>query len=72
MDAADPRQAAAEEFSQAAELDPTNSDYQAAAEVARQHLLTQLVQEAAKAKLLGQDALPAPSWPKRSRSIHTT
>jgi general secretion pathway protein D len=54
MDANDPRQAA-EAFSQAAELDPSNRDYPGAAEVARQHLLTQLVQEAAKARLAGQD-----------------
>lgn len=54
MDAGDPRQAA-EAFSKAAELDPENRDYVGAAEVARQHLLTQLVQEAAKARLVGQD-----------------
>ncbi len=54
MDTGDPRNAA-EDFSQAAELDPGNRDYQGAAEVARQHLLTQLVQEAAKARLAGHD-----------------
>ena len=56
MDTGDPREAT-EDFSQAAELDPENRDYQGAAEVARQHLLTQLVQEAAKAKLLLQNAV---------------
>jgi general secretion pathway protein D len=54
MDADDPRQATAE-FQHAVELDPANHDYQNAAEIARQHLLTQLVQESAKAKLTGQD-----------------
>ena len=65
MDTGDPREAT-EDFSQAAELDPENRDYQGAAEVARQHLLTQLVQEAAKAKLCAaRMPLPATSLPKR-------
>jgi general secretion pathway protein D len=54
MDAGDPREAS-DDFAQAAALDPENRDYAGAAEVARQHLLTQLVQEAAKARLVGQD-----------------
>src|SRR5450631_1757576 len=56
MEAGNPRQAA-EDFDHAAQLDPTNRDYKTAAEIAREHLLTQLVQEAAKARLMGNDEL---------------
>jgi general secretion pathway protein D len=56
MEAANPRQAA-QDFERAAELDPSNHDYQVAAEIAREHLLTQLVQEATKAKLMGQEGV---------------
>lgn len=52
MEDTNPRLAATD-FARAAELDPSNRDYQNAAEIARQHLLTQLVQEAAKARLTG-------------------
>lgn len=45
--------AAFEAFSSAATLDPGNQQYVAAREIARQHLLTQLVQEAEKARLTG-------------------
>ena len=45
---------AAQAFSEAMKLDPGNREYPVAADVARQHLLTQLVQEAAKARLAGQ------------------
>jgi len=40
-------------FAAAAALDPANQQYLAAREIARQHLLTQLVQEAEKARLSG-------------------
>ncbi len=56
MEAGNPRQAA-EDFDQAAQLDPANHDYKFAAEIAHEHLLTQLVQEAAKARLMGNDEL---------------
>jgi general secretion pathway protein D len=41
---------------QAAKLDPTNIDYPAAAEVARSHAVTALIQAAAKSRLAGDDA----------------
>ena len=40
-------------FTAAAALDPANQQYGAAREIARQHLVTQLVQEAVKARLSG-------------------
>lgn len=40
-----------DEFTRAASLDPGNEQYLAAREIARQHLVTQLVQEADKARL---------------------
>ncbi len=40
-------------FTAAAALDPANQQYGAAREIARQHLITQLVQEAVKARLSG-------------------
>jgi len=47
---------AMKDFEQAAALDPTNADYRLAATVARNHAVTALVQEAAKDRLLGNDA----------------
>jgi Flp pilus assembly secretin CpaC len=44
------------EFEQAAALDPTNANYRLAAQVARNHLVTALIQEAAKDRLLGNEA----------------
>jgi len=41
------------DFAKAHELDPDNLRYTAAAEIGKQHLVTELVQEAEKAKLLG-------------------
>ena len=41
-------------FSKAVDLDPANQQYFAAKEIARQHLLTELVQEAEKARLAQQ------------------
>jgi tetratricopeptide (TPR) repeat protein len=43
-------------FEQAAALDPTNANYRLAAQVARNHLVTALIQEAAKDRLLGNEA----------------
>ena len=43
-------------YEQAARLDPTNPDYRLAAEVARSHAVTALVQSAAKARLQGDAA----------------
>jgi Flp pilus assembly secretin CpaC len=47
---------AMKEFERAATLDPTNSDYRLAANVARGHLVTALIQEAAKDRLTGNEA----------------
>ncbi len=44
------------EYQQAATLDPTNADYRLAADVARSHAATALVQQAAKARLGGDEA----------------
>ncbi len=49
-------EAAAQGFERAAALDPTNSDYRLAAGVARGHEVTSLIQDAAKDRLLGDDA----------------
>ena len=43
-------------FEQAAALDPTNADYRLAADVARSHAVTALIQAAAKDRLLGNEA----------------
>ncbi len=47
---------ALKEYKQAAALDPANADYRMAADVARSHAVTALVQAAAKDRLLGNDA----------------
>ena len=44
------------EFTRALNLDPGNQDYAVAIDVARQHRLTELVQQASKAKLAGDAA----------------
>lgn len=49
-------QQAMEGFEQAARLDPENADYSLAAQVARGHEVTALIQEAAKDRLLGNEA----------------
>ncbi len=46
-------QGAYQAFTAAATLDPGNQQYSTAREIARQHLITQLVQEAVKARLSG-------------------
>jgi general secretion pathway protein D len=43
------------DYTEAAKLDPTNANYGRAAEVARSHAVTALIQAAAKARLLGDD-----------------
>ena len=47
--------AATRDFDQAAQLVPGNADYAAAAAIARAHLVTELVQQADKARILGQN-----------------
>jgi type II secretory pathway component GspD/PulD (secretin) len=46
---------AEKQFEQAKALDPGNTQYSVALTIAKEHLLTQLVQEAGKARLMGQD-----------------
>jgi general secretion pathway protein D len=46
---------AEKQFERATKLDPGNADYSTALTIAREHLLTQLVQEASKARLTGHD-----------------
>ena len=48
-------QLAVEKYTQAAALDPTNRDYQLAAEVARSHAVTALIQAAAKDRIRGDE-----------------
>jgi tetratricopeptide (TPR) repeat protein len=43
-------------FQRAAELDPSNPNYTLSAELARSHLVTALIQQAAKARLLGDNS----------------
>lgn len=43
-------------FEKASKLDPSNHDYAAAVAIAREHRVTELVQQAGKAHLMGQDA----------------
>jgi hypothetical protein len=40
-------------YQKAAELDPSNANYRLASEVSRSHLVTSLIQQAAKARLIG-------------------
>jgi general secretion pathway protein D len=46
---------AEKQFERATKLDSTNQDYSTALNIAREHLLTQLVQDASKARLTGHD-----------------
>jgi len=58
---------AVERFSRAATLDPTNQNYATALEIARQNRITQLLQEAQKAKLLSNEA----AWrAKLTEAVH--
>jgi hypothetical protein len=47
--------AAYDSFSKAASLDPTNTDYRNAAAVAKAHFVTDLIQQAEKARILGKN-----------------
>jgi hypothetical protein len=47
--------AAYDSFSKAASLDPTNADYKNAAVVAKAHFVTDLIQQAEKARILGKN-----------------
>lgn len=47
---------AEKQFDRATKLDPGNMQYSTALTIAKEHLLTQLVQEAAKARLMGHDS----------------
>jgi general secretion pathway protein D len=47
---------AMKDFAQAAALDPSNANYRLASGVARSHAVTELIQEAAKDRLLGNEA----------------
>ncbi|HVU47301.1 MAG TPA: hypothetical protein VHD85_14315 [Terracidiphilus sp.] len=49
-------EAAMHDYAEAAKLDPTNNDYRLSVEVARSHAVTELIQAAAKARLLGDEA----------------
>lgn len=49
-------EAAMRGYAEAAKLDPTNSDYRLSVEVARSHAVSALIQSAAKARLLGDEA----------------
>lgn len=49
-------EAAMRDYGEAAKLDPTNSDYRLSVEVARSHAITALIQSAAKARMLGDEA----------------
>src|SRR6478752_6676867 len=42
-------------FSKAAELDPTNTDYKNAVAIAKAHFVTDLIQQAEKARILGKN-----------------
>jgi len=58
-------------FEQAAVLDPTNADYRLAAGVARNHAVTALIQEAAKDRLLGNEAAARAAL-ERARALDST
>lgn len=56
------------DFAQAARLDPGSSEYSVAEELARQHQVTALVQQAGRARLLG-DAVKADALLAQARAI---
>jgi Flp pilus assembly secretin CpaC len=62
---------AMKEFEQAATLDPAHADYRLAAGVARNHAVTALVQEAAKARLMGNEAASRTAL-ERARALDPT
>ena len=58
-------------FEQAAALDPSNADYRLASGVARNHAVTALIQEAAKDRLLGNEAASRAAL-ERARALDPT
>jgi Flp pilus assembly secretin CpaC len=58
-------------FEQAAALDPTNADYRLAAGVARSHAVTALIQDAAKDRLLANEAASRTAL-ERARALDPT
>ena len=64
-------EAAMKGFEQAAALDPTHADYRLAAGVARNHAVTALIQEAAKDRLLGNEAATRAAL-ERARALDPT
>jgi type II secretory pathway component GspD/PulD (secretin) len=58
-------------FERAAALDPTDADYRLAADVARNHAVTALIQEAAKDRLLGNEAAARVAL-ERARALDPT
>ena len=58
-------------FEQAAALDPSNADYRLASGVARNHAVTALIQEAAKDRLLGNEAASRTAL-ERARALDPT
>jgi Flp pilus assembly secretin CpaC len=58
-------------FEQASALDPTNANYRLAARVARTHAVTALIQDAAKDRLLGNEAASRAAL-ERARALDPT
>lgn len=58
-------------YQQAAQLDPANADYRAAADVARSHAVTTLIQAAAKDRLMSDDAAAREAL-ERARQLDPT
>jgi type II secretory pathway component GspD/PulD (secretin) len=64
-------EAAMKDYEQAAVLDPTNTNYRMAADVARSHAVTELIQEAAKDRLLNNEAAARAAL-ERARTLDPT
>jgi type II secretory pathway component GspD/PulD (secretin) len=62
---------AMKEYEQAVTLDPTNTNYRLAADVARSHAVTELIQEAAKDRLLSNEAAARAAL-ERARALDPT
>ena len=62
---------AMKDYEQAAVLDPTNTNYRMAADVARSHAVTELIQEAAKDRLLNNEAAARDAL-ERARALDPT
>ncbi len=59
------------DYQQAAKLDPTNPDYQMAAEVTRSHAVAALIQSAAKSRLTGDESTARAAL-ERARALDPT